>query len=69
MIVIYFIVYSVVFLCVLFGNFMVVIVVFKNWVMCMVINCFIVNLVVVDIFVVVFNFLIILFFNFYLGKF
>lgn len=69
MIAIYSIAYSVVFLCALFGNLMVVTVVFKNRAMRTVTNCFIVNLAVADILVAVFNLPITLLSNLYLGKF
>lgn len=69
MIAIYSIAYSVVFLCALFGNLMVVTVVGKNRAMRTVTNCFIVNLAVADILVAVFNLPITLLSNLYLGKF
>lgn len=69
MIAIYSIAYSVVCLCALFGNLMVVTVVFKNRAMRTVTNCFIVNLAVADILVAVFNLPITLLSNLYLGKF
>lgn len=68
MIAIYSVAYSVVFLCALFGNLMVVTVVFRNRAMRTVTNCFIVNLAVADILVAVFNLPITLLSNLYLGK-
>ena len=68
MIAIYSVAYSVVFFCALFGNLMVVTVVFRNRAMRTVTNCFIVNLAVADILVAVFNLPITLLSNLYLGK-
>lgn len=68
MIAIYSIAYSIVFLCALFGNLMVVTVVVRNRAMRTVTNCFIVNLAVADILVAVFNLPITLLSNLYLGK-
>ncbi|XP_062585995.1 neuropeptide SIFamide receptor-like [Saccostrea cucullata] len=67
MIAIYSIAYCVVFLCALFGNLLVVTVVFRYKAMRTVTNCFIVNLAVADILVAVFNLPITLLSNFYLG--